>query len=63
MQSEAKRIFEICVHNGISIEPEWVPTSRNEQADYLSRIVDFDDRSVSPHIFRFSRLEMGASLY
>ena len=25
LQSEAKRIFEICVHRGISIEPEWVP--------------------------------------
>ena len=53
LQSEAKRIFEICVHHGISIEPEWVPRSSNEQADYLSRIVDFDDWSVSPHIFRF----------
>ena len=59
MQSEAKRIFEICVHHGISIEPEWVPRSSNEQADYLSRIVDFDDWSVSPHIFRFSDLKWG----
>ena len=24
LQSEAKRIFEVCVHHGISIEPEWV---------------------------------------
>ena len=63
LQSETERIFEICVHHGISIEPEWVPRSSNEQADYLSRIVDFDDWSVSPHIFRFFRLEMGASLY
>ena len=61
--SSRSRIFEICVHHGISIEPEWVPRSNNEQADYLSRIVDFDDWSVSPHIFRFFRLEMGASLY
>ena len=63
LQSEAKRIFENCVYHGISIEPEWVPRSSDEQADYLSRIVDFDDWSVSPHIFRFFRLEMGASLY
>ena len=59
LQSEAKRIFEICVHHGISIEPEWVPRSSNEQADYLSRIVDFDDWSVSPHIFRFLDLKWG----
>ena len=41
LQSEAKRIFEVCVHHGISIEPEWLPRSSNDQADYLSRIVDF----------------------
>ena len=57
LQSETERIFEICVHHGISIESEWVPRSSNEQADYLSRIVDFDDWSVSPHIFRFSDLK------
>ena len=33
--------------------------SSNEQADYLSRIVDFDDWSVSPHIFRFLDLKWG----
>ena len=59
LQEEAKRIFEICVHHGISIEPEWVPRSRNEQADYFSRIVDFDDWSVSLHIFRFLDLKWG----
>ena len=59
LQSDAKRIFEICVHHGISIEAEWLPRSRNEQADYLSRIVDFDDWSVSPHIFRFLDLKWG----
>ena len=35
------------------------PRSRNEQADYLKRIVDFDDWSVSPHIFRFLDLKWG----
>ena len=59
MQSEAKCIFEICVQHGISIEPEWLPRSSNEQADYLSRIVDLDDWSVSPHIFRFLDLKWG----
>ena len=53
LQSEAKLIFEICVLHVISFEPEWVPRSRNGQADYLSRIVDLDDWTVSSHIFRF----------
>ena len=57
LQSDAKCIFEICVHHGISIKAEWVPSSRNEQSDYLSSIVDFDDWSVDPHIFRFLDLK------
>ncbi|KAL9963329.1 hypothetical protein ACROYT_G032521 [Oculina patagonica] len=60
LQVEAKRIFEICVLNGISIEPEWVPRSSNEQADYLSRIVDIDDWFVSPRIFRLLDLKWGS---
>ena len=59
LQEESKCIFEICVHHGISFEPEWVLRSRNEQADYLSRIVDFDDWSFSLHIFRFLDLKWG----
>ena len=59
LQSEAKPIFDTCFHHDISFEPELVPRSRNEQADYLSRIVDFDDWSVSPHIFRFLDLKWG----
>ena len=39
LQSEAKRIFEVCVHHGISIEPEWLTRSSNEQADCLSCIL------------------------
>ena len=57
MQEEAKRIFEICVRHEISIKPEWVPRSRNEQADYLRRIVYFDNWFVSLRIFRFLDLK------
>jgi len=58
LQSEAKHIFWVCVHRGISIEPEWVPRSSNEQADYLSPLVDFDYCSV-PHVLRFLGLKWG----
>ena len=27
---------------------EWIPSSANEKADYISRIVDFDDCMVDP---------------
>ena len=53
MQEEAKRIFKICVLHGFSIKPDWVPRSKNEQVDYLSRIVDFDDWFVVLIFFAF----------
>ena len=34
-----------------------MPRSSNEQADYLSRIVDIDDWFVSARIFRFLDLK------
>ena len=62
LQEEARRIFHICVSHGISIEPEWVPRASNEQADYLSRIVDPDDWSVSLPIFQLLNSRWGPTL-
>ena len=59
LQEEARRIFNICVLHGISIEPEWVPRASNEQTDYLSRIVDPDDWSVSLPIFQLLNSRWG----
>ena len=35
-----------------SIDIEWIPRSENEVADYLSKIVDFDDWCVKDSYFR-----------
>ena len=43
LQSEALGIFSMCVQNKIRIEPSWIPREQNEQANYLSGIVDYDD--------------------
>ena len=29
------------------LEPEWIPRDHNQIADYLSRIVDYDDWGLS----------------
>ena len=31
---------------------EWVPRSLNEKADYLSKIVDYDDWELAPEFFQ-----------
>ena len=33
------------------MEPEWIPRAENEIADYISRIVDYDDWSLNPIVF------------
>ncbi|CAH3148554.1 unnamed protein product, partial [Porites evermanni] len=36
----------------IAIDMEWIPRSDNEVADYLSKIVDFDDWGVKDSYFQ-----------
>ena len=40
-----------CLNNNISIDVEWIPRSKNDQADFISRIVDYDDCGLSDEIF------------
>ena len=51
LQAEALSIFHLSVTHHLTIEPEWIPRSGNQVADYLSRIVDEDDWMVHPTIF------------
>ena len=47
LQRHALEIFQFCAVYNVSIEIEWVPRSLNDYADSLSRVIDFDDWSVS----------------
>lgn len=51
LQDLAMNIFQICLEYKIGIEIEWIPRELNEQADYLSRIVDFDDWGIVKTVF------------
>ena len=51
LQEEAFVIFSITAWNLIRIEPQWIPRSKNQQADYLSRLRDTDDWMIQPAIF------------
>ena len=43
LQVVAIDIFKLCMKNSIRMEEEWIPRSKNEKADYLSKIQDSDD--------------------
>ena len=46
LQKLAMEIFSLSKEHDIVIDMEWIPQSDNEVADYLSKIVDFDDWGV-----------------
>lgn len=45
-------IFSFCMSNNVSFQAQWIPSAENQLVDYLSRIVDPDDWSLSPKLFR-----------
>ena len=53
LQSLAMGIFNFCLSNSIVLEAQWIPPrSLNEKADLLRRLIDKDDWSVNPSVFR-----------
>ena len=59
LQELALNIYEICIFNNINIELEWIPRNGNIQADFFSKIFDFDDWSVADHIFQMLNKKWG----
>ena len=51
LQQEAIAIFNNSIRNQVRIEPEWILREANQQADFISRIVDSDDWSLHPDLF------------
>ena len=39
----AIKIFQFCAEHSIRLEVQWIPRTENEKADYISRLIDFDD--------------------
>ena len=44
-------MFSFCFKFGIDLDIQWVPRSLNDKADYLSKIVDYDDWELAPETF------------
>ena len=47
----ARRIFDICVRSEIHLEVQWIPRTSNQQADYISRLIDTDDWQITEFFF------------
>ena len=47
----AIKIFQFCAWHNIRLEVQWIPLTENEKADYISRLIDFDDWQITPDFF------------
>ena len=47
----AVKIFQFCAEHNIRLEVQWIPRTENEKADYISRLIDFDDWQITPEFF------------
>ena len=43
----AIKIFQFCAEHSIRLEVQWIPRTVNEKADYISRLIDFDDWQIT----------------
>ena len=48
----AIKIFQFYAQHSIRLEVKWIPRTENERADYISRLVDFDDWQITPDLFQ-----------
>ena len=53
LQEIAVNILSVLMGRAIRLEMAWVPREENQQADYLSRLIDHDDWMVNPFIFQW----------
>ena len=59
LQCLALRIFSMCWLSCVTLEVEWIPRSANDRADFLSRIVDYDDWRVKGDYFLLAEEKWG----
>ena len=44
LRTIAVEIFQFCANNDIELELQWIPRTEIERVDYISRIIDIDER-------------------
>ncbi|XP_022780144.1 uncharacterized protein LOC111321503 [Stylophora pistillata] len=49
----ALKIFQFCVDNEIELEVQWIPRTKLDRADFISRIIDVDDWQITTSFFEF----------
>ncbi len=45
-------IFSMCLKSGIQLDIQWIPRTKNTQADYISKFTDYDDLEITTDTFQ-----------
>jgi len=53
LHSITLNIFEVSLSNLINLKINWIPREENIRADFISKIIDYDDWSVSMEFFQY----------
>ena len=57
----AVKFFQFCAEHNIRLEVQWIPRTENEKADYISHLIDYDDRQITPEFFSPLRRVVGSA--
>jgi hypothetical protein len=60
LQHIAAEIFNLCFFNDIQIESQWIPQTKNQIADALSKATDLDDGQLQPQLFNLLHAKWGS---
>jgi hypothetical protein len=52
-------IFSMCLNAGIQLDIQWIPRTQNAQADYISKLIDFDDWELTQATFQQLEVRFG----
>ena len=52
LQKEVLDIINMSIVYQVRIEPKWIPGEANQQADFISQSMDYDDWSLYPVMFQ-----------
>ena len=55
----ARSIFNICIQSGIYLEVQWILRTQNQQADYISCLLDTDDWQTTDDLFLSLNARLG----
>ena len=59
----AIKIFYFCTEHSIRLEMQWIPRTENENANYISRLVEFDDWQITHDLKSYgARIQSDVSL-